>query len=113
MEFDSPISGLVLDSNPAVFSTESAPEGGFAPVAHEQPIQPPVHPCSPADEALVQRITRRLQRRVRNLRVAINEVETTVSADAGSWHDRQLIEQAVMKEVGGSVRIEVRVLPEL
>lgn len=113
MEFDSPRSGMVLDSNPALFSTESAPEPDFASAVTEKAIQPPTHACSPADEALVQRITRRLQRRIRNLRVAINDVETTVTADAGSWHDRQLIEQAVMKEVGGSVRIEVRVLPEL
>lgn len=113
MEFDSPRSGVVLDSNLAVLVTETTPESDFAPVVPELPEQGKDPSCSAADEALVERIARRLQRRVRNLRVAISDVETTVTADAGSWHDRQLIEQAVMKEVGRSVRIEVRVRPDL
>ena len=113
MEFDSRLSGVVLDSNLAILATELPPEADFVSEVSGLPVAGPALPCPSADEALVERITRRLQRRVRNLRVAINDAETTVTADAGSWHDRQLIEQAVMKEVAGSLRIEVRVLPEL
>jgi hypothetical protein len=60
-------------------------------------------------ELLVERIAVRMQRRVRGLTVSVHDDHTLVVARAESWHVRQLIEQAVMKEIEGEVRFDVQV----
>ncbi len=109
MEFDSPDSAVL--SNGLVASTVSG--GGAATLVSERVEAPsPTTPALTVDESrdeLIARISRRIQRRVKNLCVAVDAVGTTVTAEAGSWHDRQLIEQAVLKEVTGAVTIDVRV----
>lgn len=60
-------------------------------------------------ELLVERIVERMQRRVRGLTVSVHDDHTLVVARAESWHVRQLIEQAVLKEIPGEVRFDVQV----
>lgn len=91
--------------------TEPVTAGGVKTIAMDGSDDQALLSASAAEAALVNRIAQRIQRRVRNLRVAFDAVGTTVSAEAGSWHDRQLIEQAILKEVTGTVTIEVLVRP--
>ncbi len=63
----------------------------------------------PGGDELRSRIEGCLGRRVREVEIEVGGERTVVRGVATTWHDRQLAQHAVLKEVDGPVEFAIRV----